>query len=398
MQMSPVMKKDIELIKVFAGITLAVIFCILGVFFLEYQLQKSRSDLISAFARENEYIVRTVADRMRAEAESTEDVIGIVREAPATGTRYWMLFTESGPLFERDADTSSLVSGMRFEDLEEYYLRQGGRGVPPFIALIRGGESFSAVFSKDVTLGNELITAEYFELDGVRYCVCTSILQSYIFSSAKIGERASMLRILVYSVCALLICSVGYLSLSSRRKSIKIRMLQDELIGKNLFIQSELGSTRGRPADTSTSIKDPGTGFYSPDFYEALLLKMTLKRVSPVGVIIVRITNLREKIAGTGIPSVEELILKTAAVIQTHASDADVCARLSATEFAIIKLRSTEKLTIRAANTLFRDLSESETAFSYSAGFAFRDGEAPAEQAVEAAVSSVRPLPERTKQ
>ncbi|MBN1891368.1 MAG: GGDEF domain-containing protein [Clostridiales bacterium] len=387
-----ILKQDGELLKVFVRVALAVLFCALALVFLEYQIQRMERGLIDSCVRDNEYIVKTVADEIRADALSEEDVGSIVRNAPATGTRYWMLFSEQGPLFERNADTTSMIAGNSYTELENYYLRQGGSGVSAFIELIQNGEFFSAVVTKDVTLGNEIISADYVEINGQRYCVCTSVLQSFLFSSARIGERAMMLRVLVIAFCALLVTTVALLGSSVRSKTMIIRKLRDELIEKNLLIHNDIGSG-GKGIDAhKEATYDSQTGLHALGFYEAFMMKLTQRRVSPIGFIVVRISNYYDMVTEKGADYADKAVRKTAAILLMHTDDTDMAARLSVNEFALVKLRTTEKLTIQSAKRFFRELGETDTEAKYSAGFAYRDGDSPVDAVIQAALNSVKPV------
>lgn len=384
-------KKDGELMKVFASVALTVLFCVLAILFLEYQIYRFKIDIMNGFARENEYILKMVSEEIRDEALSEDEVVEIVKSAPATGTRYWMLFSEDGPLFERNTDTTSMISGMSFVELENYYMRQGGSGVVPFIELIRNGEFFSAVVIKDVLIGNEIISADYVEIGGKRYCVATGISQSFLFSSAGIGERATMLRILVIACCAILVTLVAVFSSSARSKAEKLRELREELIEKNLFIQRELGKGDER-LDDAQALPDPITGLYSLRFYETFMMKLTKRQVSPIGMIIVRILNYHDMAAEKGLNFSKEAVRKAATILLDQSGDADLCALLRTNELVMVKLKTTEKLTIQSAKEIFRELAESGIEAKFAGGFAYKEGVTAVDAVTEAAMSAVRPI------
>ncbi|MDD4095244.1 MAG: hypothetical protein PHP22_03265 [Oscillospiraceae bacterium] len=384
-------KKDGELMKVFASVALTVLFCVLAILFLEYQIYRFKIDIMNGFARENEYILKMVSEEIRDEALSEDEVVEIVKSAPATGTRYWMLFSEDGPLFERNTDTTSMISGMSFVELENYYMRQGGSGVVPFIELIRNGEFFSAVVIKDVLIGNEIISADYVEIGGKRYCVATGISQSFLFSSAGIGERATMLRILVIACCAILVTLVAVFSSSARSKAEKLRELREELIEKNLFIQRELGKGDER-LDDAQALPDPITGLYSLRFYETFMMKLTKRQVSPIGMIIVRILNYHDMAAEKGLNFSKEAVRKAATILLDQSGDADLCALLRTNELVMVKLKTTEKLTIQSAKEIFRELAESGIEAKFAGGFAYKEGVTAVDAVTEAAMNAVRPI------
>ncbi len=384
-------KKDSELMKVFVSVALTVLFCVLAVLFLEYQIRRIKTDTTNGFAQENEYILKMVREEISEKASSEEDIIAIVKAAPATGTRYWMLFSEDGPLFERNTDTTSMISGMNFDELELFYLRQGGSGVSSFIDLVRKGEFFSAVVVKDVRIGNELISADRVEIGGRSYCVATGILQSYLFSSVGIGERATMLRVLVIICCAILVILVAILTTAIKTKASKIRELGDELVEKNLFIHRELGKGDER-LDDAEAVPDPITGLYTLRFYETFMMKLTKRRVSPIGMIVIRILDYHNLTAEKGPDAVNEIVRKAAAILLQKAGDTDLCARLRNNEFAMVKLKTTEKLTIQSAKEIFRELAESGIEAKFAGGFSYKEGISSADAVTEGAMNAVRPI------
>ncbi|MBN1776007.1 MAG: hypothetical protein JW817_06050 [Clostridiales bacterium] len=384
-------KKDGELMKVFASVALTVLFCVLAILFLEYQIYRFKTDIMNGFARENEYILKMVSEEIRDEALSEDEAVEIVKSAPATGTRYWMLFSEDGPLFERNTDTTSMISGMSFVELENYYMRQGGSGVVPFIELIRNGEFFSAVVIKDVLIGNEIISADYVEIGGKRYCVAAGISQSFLFSSAGIGERATMLRILVIACCAILVTLVAVFSSSARNKAEKIREFREELVEKNLFIQRELGKGDER-LDDAQALPDPITGLYTLRFYETFMMKLTKRQVSPIGMIVVRIVDYHDLAAEKGLNFSKEAVRKAATILLDQAGDADLCALLRTNELVMVKLKTTEKLTIQSAKEIFRELAESGIEAKFAGGFAYKEGVTAVDAVTEAAMNAVRPI------
>jgi GGDEF domain-containing protein len=198
-----------------------------------------------------------------------------------------------------------------------------------------------------------------------------------------------MLRGLFIACCALLVTLVAVYSSSARNKSTKIRELRDELIDKNLFIQRELGKGDER-LDDAQALPDPVTGLYTLRFYETFMMKLTQRRVSPVGMIMIRITDFYNLAAEKGLDVANEAVRKTAAILLDQAGDADLCARLRVNELVMLKLKTTEKLTIQSAKELFRELAESGIEAKIAGGFAYKEGVAAADTVTEAAMNAIR--------
>lgn len=388
-------KADQTLLTVLLTVALTILFCLILWFFLNNQIDLMKKGYINGIAKNNEYIVNQVIARISSDAKSEQDVIEIVKAAENTGTRYWMLFSSEGALFERNADVTGVVSGMSFDDLEKYYLRNGGDGAGPLIDLIQAGEFFSADVVKDVTAGNELISAGFVTVDDRTYCVATSILESYLFSSAKVGERIMLFRILFLAMSALLITFSTYLTTTRRRVLLQLQSLRDELKEKNLLVLEHNGDGMQNGEESSNyslSSTDPLTGLYSNAFFETVLTKLSKRGASKIGVIVVRMSNYYEVCSAQGSDYANQALIGAAAIIKSHADGKNLCARIRTQEFALMKLESTDKLTLQTAKLIFHDLREMDSDATFVAGFAFKDDVSSIDTIMESAWISVKKI------
>lgn len=385
-------KADRELLVVLATVLATVFVCILLWLFQNYQMDLMKKGYIDGIVNRNEYIVKQVSSKISAEASNGEEAVEIIMSTPASGTQYWLLFSPDGVLYERDAATTAQVGGMNYTELESYYLRNGGESAGPFLELIQSGEFFSAVTTKDVNIGNEIISADYVDVNGQQYCVASSILQSYMFSVAKIGERIMLYRILLLATSALMISLAAILSTSNRKKALIIQTLRKELMEKNLLVQ-EQGERNGesrekRPTDSI----DPLTGFYSQSFFDTILTKLTEREARNIGIIVVRLRNMISLRVEKGPEYSDRALLDTASVILSHTEPKDMCIRISTNEFAVLKLDTTDKLTLQAAKQIFHDLKEIDSGARFTAGFSFISDRLPVDTCLEAAWSSANKL------
>lgn len=388
-------KADQTLLTVLLTVAFTVLFCLLSWLFLESQIDQLAKGYINGIAKNNEYIVNQLKSTIENEADSEQDVIDIVKAAQNTGTRYWMLFSSEGALFERNADVTGVVAGMNFEELEKYYLRNGGDGAGPLIHLIQAGKFFSADVVKDVTAGNELISAGFVTVDGRTYCVATSILESYLFSSAKISERIMLLRILFIAISAMLVCLVTYLAASRRSVLLQLQDLRDELKEKNLLVLGQNGDGSHNIEDlagSTASAADPLTGLYNNVFFETVLTKLARRGVFHIGAVVVRMSNYYETGTLLGVDYAEKALVSAAAIMKSHADSKDLCARVRAQELVLIKLESTDKLTLQTAKNVFHDLREIDSDAKFVAGFSFKDDVSAIDTVMESAWISVKKI------
>jgi GGDEF domain-containing protein len=385
-------KADRELLVVLTTVFTTVLVCIILWFFQSYQIDLMKKGYIDGIANSNEYIVKQISSKISAEASDGDEAIEIIMSAPSSGTRYWLLFSPDGMLYERDAATTSRVGGMNYTELESYYLRNGGESAGPFLELIQSGEFFSAVTTKDVNIGNEIISADFVDVGGEQYCVASSILQSYMFSVAKIGERIMLLRILMLVTSAMMISLSAVLSTSNRKKVLIIQKIRKELMEKNLLVQ-EQGERNGespgeRPADST----DPLTGFYSQSFFDTILTKLTDREARNIGIIVVRLRNMISLRVEKGSEYSDRALLDTAVVILSHTEPKDMCIRICTNEFAVLKLGTTDKLTLQTAKLIFHDLKAMDSGALFTAGFSFLGDRLAADTFLESAWSSAKKL------
>lgn len=225
---------------------------------------------------------------VRLAAESIgRDMSAEALDALYDGVSYWFIYAGDTVVFERNAATTAGLRGMGLGEVAEHYSRLGGEKMTELYAAFAGAEgAISVAAVKDKAAGTEMISALAVTVDGERYILGRSTLQSYIFASANIGGYLLRGRIAVIILAVLLPAAVfaGILLISAREK--KINALEAELVVRNKAFhqapqtQSQCGQT------AADSVYDEATGAYSSSFLDAFIEKLGQKKLRSQAVII----------------------------------------------------------------------------------------------------------------
>ncbi len=384
-----------------AGKGLAVVFLITAVMlvigiliwiFLTAQTDQLRKGYIEGIVKDNEYIVHSMADRIAEEAADESEAAEIIEAAPPSGTRYWFLLSSDAVVFERDAAVTAKVASMSYSDLEDYYIRNGGSGARKLVELINLGEDFSAVVTKDSALGSEIISAVFIEIGGERFCIGTSVLQSYMFSTAKIGERIFILRTMTLLLCLVLAALTSYFASVNYRKTLKIHKLQDELKDKNIHVQEQEKRLSDAYSDDANKSNDAFTGLYNRKFFDAVTAKLSERNAEKIGIIFIRIDNLAKLKSDKGYAFANQLIMETADSLKKHGTAKDICARIRVNVFAVISLDTTNRLTLQHQKKLLNELKALYPDAIVTAGSSYRSETSTFDAALVEAWSSLNEI------
>lgn len=382
-------KNDKDLAKVFIAVTAAVLLCLAAWLFFEKQAALLRESYMDAAAGDNEYTATVMADHIASSASDADEAAAILSSASEKGTRYWFLLSPESLVFERDSETTAATAGKSYSELEDYYIRRGGTGVKELFALIQTGRPFSAVVLKESSRGSELISTAFADIGGEQYCVGLGVSQSYIYSAGKIGERIQFLRIMTMLLCAAVTALTAVFCITAQRKSQRVRILRSDLADKNVLVQEQSERLIEADSDTPGKCEDTLTGLYNRKFYDAVLTKLSERQTEDIGIIYIRISNMAPLYYEKGFSFTNKLITDTAGLFRSNASDQDICARISKNEFAMIKLNTTNAVTLQAVKKLAGELREQYPDADYAEGFSFKRKDMTLEAAVKAAHASL---------
>lgn len=374
-----------ELLKVFAAVSAAVLFCVLIWFFLSGQTDILTKGFINGAAKDNEYIVESMASEITASVTNESQAVKIIQSAPSSGFRYWFLLSSDSLVYEKDLTTTAAMGNLSYSGLEAYYIRNGGIGVDTLFELIKGGQDFSVVMTKRSTMGAELVSAKFIQIGSARYCLGTSVSESYILSAAGIGERIYNLKIMTLLLCLVILALTSFFALSSRKKSLQIKSLKNELTTKNVLVQQQSERIIFPDSENPEKSDDALTGLYNRKFFDSLISKLSARNVENVGFIYIRISNLLALSDEKGPDAINQLIKDTANVLIKHTDVKDVCARISKKEFVIVKFNTTKDETALAVHSLFMDLNALGSEARFAAGSSFKESNIAIESALEEA-------------
>ncbi len=379
-------QKEKGIFTEFLMIVIALLISVFAIVFLNNQTDAIRSGFMESSAKDNEYTVQMMAERLSSSAADGREAAEILAGSGASGTRYWFLYSKDTCLFEKNADVTAVLGGLTFSQIKDSYVRSGGRGIDTYMNLLSAGNNFSAVTLKDSAIGSELISVRFITIGGEPYALGVSVLQSYLLSTAHMGERIYLLRILTVALCLLVSGCTAYFALSSRKKSIRIHALRNDLMNKNILVQDQGEKLFDAQAGDSDPTEDALTGLYSAGFFKTLLEKLSARNVTDTGFIVVRIENLNEITFERGYAFSSRLLSDTASEFLKVAGEKDLCARISKNEFVMVKINTTGKATWDTARNLVKTLKDLNPPVCFLSGSAIQN----ADMSVDAAYESAR--------
>ena len=384
--MKRISKPEKELIKVLAAVAMSILLCIFVWMFLNDQAAMLSEGYMNGIAKDNEYIADQMAADITAHAKSEDNAVGILENAPQSSVRYWFLLSSEALVFERSADTTAAVGRLNYSELEDYYVRQGGRNIAGFFELINAGEDFSAVLIKDSAFRSELISVRFIDIGGEKYCVGTGVSQSFMLSSAKLGERIITLRIITLVMCAALILVTVFYSLANRRMALAISILQNDLTNKNILVQGHGERLAAIESDGFDESDDTPTGMYNRKFFEAVITKLSARKTENVGIIYIRLSNLMVLNYEKGFAFTSKVIIDTSLIFKSYATEKDICAHISKNEFVMLKFNTTADETLDTAKKLYDEIRKCNPVIDAAAGSSFKNHDMTIEAALNAAM------------
>ena len=378
-------QKDKGILTEFIMIVIILMISVFAILFLNSQTDAMRKGAMESAAKDNEYTVQLMAERLSASAKDGKEAAEILASTGASGTRYWFLYSGDTCLFEKNAEVTEVLSGLTFSQIKDSYIRSGGRGIDSYMTLLSAGNNFSAVTLKDSAIGSELISVRFISIGGATYALGASILQSYLVSTAHMGERIYLLRILTIALCLLLSGVTAYFALSSRKKSIQIRTLRNDLMNKNVLVQDQGEKLFEAQSGENDPTEDALTGLYNADFFKTLLEKISARKLLDTGFIVVRIENLNEITFERGYAFSSRLLSDTASEFLKFAGEKDLCARTAKNEFIMVKISTTGKATSDTERNLIKALKDLNPSVRYASGSAVQNSDMSIDAACESA-------------
>lgn len=328
----------------------AIIMLIAVIIFIDYQTDEVRIAYVNSVAKDNEFLLDTVTEKMSD--FSTEDkAVDYLKSLPSTGTRYYFMLSPEKMVFERNTDSTLKIKDMSFDELVDYYTNNGGDGVSKFFSLIKNGNPFSATLIKDKTYGSELISINFVKINNTQYCIGASVSQAYIISTSKLGEIIFLIKIVTSIICIILIAVVIYVLFLRQEKSKEISNLENQLHERNTILQKQGEIITHDDIEDAESLYDSMTNLYNKHFFETVIKKLALKNATNIGLISIKILNLKELISLNEFSSLSEMYSDISSVLKKNSSENDVIARISSDIFTILKVNvSKEKLDVISQN------------------------------------------------
>jgi len=354
-------------VKLFSISLLAMCIILLIWGFMLRELNKYKSSTVRNYSRNQELLVEQVAGNVIQKLESLADegftpeeaerivVDEIITRAETSGSRYWFLYSTSGAVFEKNYEETVNIKGKSPEDLVRYWKIKGGTGIDGFATYLQRRQSGSSVFSKSAGSGDEIVSVKYFTVGEKGYFLGMSTKKDYVWSVGRVSGHILNLYIfagavsLAVLVLALLLLMAYLKNHRDNEKSGK------EIADKNFYIE-ELSKKLEQKTETANnaSICDVLTKLYNHRFFYTMLARINTGCFQPISIAIADINGLGRLNRSSGYTAGDELLVKTAGLLQKLCMDTDVAARTGRSEFGILMVSTDESQAYGLADNIRR--------------------------------------------
>ncbi len=369
--------KDQEIIKPLLAILGSIAVCIAAVIFLQILTQAMKTDYIAAQAGSLRVAVNSVGAEI-TEAQSSDEVLEILRQQDDTGAVMWVAFDSTGLLFDRNDLYTEQTTQKDYTALADYYTRNGGKNVTKLIDLLKAGGRFSVVAQRTSAQGSELLTIGSFSANGEIYRIGTCVPLNWLYAQGNILNRILYLRILTGVLCALIVALVLFCALQQRRKNLALAALRRENAAKNRLVTEQWEKLTADGGTAENNTLDGFTGLYSRDFLTALLAQTTARNPAGFGVVMIELDGQN---AG--------VYQQAARVILSSAEEKNICAVAGQNKIAVLVYNTTQDALQARAKQLSGLLDELFTPEEFQIGFCYKQPEMTAQDAYTEALQQV---------
>lgn len=363
---------DKNILKGLIIVFITLLFCIGSWILLNIQISTLKQNYINSISNGNGFALNTLIESINSSNENASDAVELVKNAPTTGSRHWFILFENSILFERNDEYTKKISNMNFDDLQKFYARNGGTGIDTLFSLINKQENFSVVVLKDRTYGREIVNYQFVEINNETYCIGTGVIENYMFSLGKIGESIFYLRILDATFCLLILLLVSYHLYLNRNKNLQIAKLNNKIINNNILIQNNNNDLLASENTEPNATEDEVTGLYNRQFFNAIIKKLSERKLENIGVIVIKILDFKKIKSDKGQDFINNIINSVSLSLRKYADENDICSRIEKDEFSLIKISTTQKISDETASLIIKKLSSENPSVSFISKTSFK--------------------------
>lgn len=288
------------------------IFCVGCLLLTEVFTANLKKDTLNRFINEQKNYTYDSAEKMSG-LSSTSEILEYVKSLKSDGSHVWILFKNKELMYENDdiysSDNGS--SGITYDSLGEMYIRNGAEAetVTDFLTKVNKKQDFSTLMIRDSSVGNELITFSFVDINGENYGLGYGVSEKYILSVSNIEKNLMIIKIFIYLLVCCIAVACGYIIIIKYRNNIKIKALSSELVSKNLFIKDKIENhIIGNSFNISKTENE--TGLYTFDFFNLVVRKLIKYNIKDIGIVLIKIYNEDEYLFNKNISFTVNVIKK----------------------------------------------------------------------------------------
>jgi len=316
-----------------------------GLGFTVREISKYHDQAIECFRVGQEKLLAQVSRNVTEGLyQSEERAIEALKAADTSGSRHWFLYGPDGVIFERNTAVTLEVAGFSIKQLADRWKIQGGENIDDFTDLMYEKRNGSLSFAKHADEGMGLTSVARIDIEDKTYFVGVFTLESYILTSSGVHVRTQYLQVFAgasgtaVAVFGLLLV----LRLLKCDKEAKAFELDVQERTRQIDELSERLKSRVDAVE-DVSIYDVLTGVYNKVFFDNLLSRIRYEIVKPVSLMVVDINGIDRLNETEGYATGDELLKRTAALLEKFCIESDLIARTDNSEFSVLMTNADEE-------------------------------------------------------
>ena len=368
-------------IQLFTICALSVTLILLCWIFMSIEVGKYKNSVIESYSTNQEILINEVAEDVEARLSNTAGldyltvgkaeaaaVTDIIMNAETSGSKYWFFYSSAGVIFEKNAEETRHVEGKNASELIRYWTMKGGNGTDAFEKLLSDRKNGTAVFTKDMKTGKEIVSVQYFKIGNKEYYLGMATSWTYIMSTERVNEHILYLYIFCAAVSLFLAVAVLLLCLKIYTEYKKSTTAYESLVDKTLQIQELTRKLAAKSEAVQTaSIYDNLTKLYNRKFFDNLVDRVKNEQLMPVSIVVLDINGLKKLNSLAGYYAGDEILNQMADILRRVCIGSDVVARTGSSEFSVLMTSTKEAAayaTAKNAMRQFYDINDNQLTLS----------------------------------
>lgn len=339
-----------------------LVFCVFIVSFTVYLSHNNETSFFNCLSDQQESLAAEVARQMQDNMLSADllqtdrEIYAIkntLKKTDVSNSRFWIFGTKDVILFVKDDWTTKMYENSPISFLLDDYSKRGGKNIEQVQDLIDSKGSGSVEYSRSGNAGEEILSVNFFQVDGEDYYIGVSTTKQFYFSLTDFYRDRIYLYALAGLLCSVIFVTMIYFLLKVQNKDTKLAELNEIVRMKNsqVDILNKQLTQRTTFETKKDDIYDPVTKLYSKQFFFAMLDNAYKKSVFPTSTIIIHLRDSEGNLD-------QNALREAADVLKSFSQEKMIFARIDYNQFGIVLLNANLKMAYEFASVVENKILE----------------------------------------